>query len=339
MRWFVSYKEWWFLLVNKQFIYVHCLGIYVFSNNYEVMDKEEFKDNLALKISLDLCEGIEVSELQVVKAMQKKYSNAKLLEIMPLKVVEFFNNQKTLEKVRNLALRVTKKRIANSVKPDNLLIQAVDHISELDKVINNLSKRLREWYELTNPEFSRLVGDHRKFSELILKNGRVELLQEAGVNEEETMGAELTKEDMLPIRDLAQQIRNLFELRDKQELYIKKIMEKDVPNVNVLCGHMIGAKLIAIAGGIERMVFLPASTVQLLGAESALFRHMKTGAKPPKYGVIVNHPFVVQAKKTNKGKAARALADKISLAVKIDFFKGDFKGNELKKELEEKFKK
>ncbi|HII72111.1 TPA: C/D box methylation guide ribonucleoprotein complex aNOP56 subunit, partial [Candidatus Woesearchaeota archaeon] len=88
----------------------------------------------------------------------------------------------------------------------------------------------------------------------------------------------------------------------------------------------------------EKMALMPASTIQLLGAEKALFRHMTTGAKPPKFGVIINHPLVTKAKKPDKGKVARTMADKISLAAKIDFFKGEFKGDDLRKELEERFK-
>ena len=95
-----------------------------------------------------------------------------------------------------------------------------------------------------------------------------------------------------------------------------------------------GARLIALAGSFERLATLPASTIQILGAEKALFRHIKTGAKSPKHGVILQHPLVLDAKA--KGKAARQVADKISIAARIDFFKGEFRGDILIKELREK---
>jgi nucleolar protein 56 len=83
---------------------------------------------------------------------------------------------------------------------------------------------------------------------------------------------------------------------------------------------------------------MPASTLQILGAEKALFRHIKSGARPPKHGLIHEHQFLQNAKKNEIGKKSRALADKLSIAVKVDFFKGEFIGKKLKKELEEKFK-
>ena len=86
------------------------------------------------------------------------------------------------------------------------------------------------------------------------------------------------------------------------------------------------------------MVFMPASTIQLLGAEEALFRHIKTGARPPKYGILLQHPIVAKVKKSDKGKAAKALSDKICIAVKIDFFKGEFIGDKLRIDLEKRFR-
>ena len=96
------------------------------------------------------------------------------------------------------------------------------------------------------------------------------------------------------------------------------------------------AKLMALAGSLKHLSQIPASTVQLLGAEKALFRHMTTGAKCPKYGILFQHPYVSQAKKQVQGKIARLLADKISIAVKVDYFKGAFIGDTLKEQLKEK---
>jgi len=109
-----------------------------------------------------------------------------------------------------------------------------------------------------------------------------------------------------------------------------------IPPVSPLPRKGERAKLIALAGNLKKLVEFPSSTIQLLGAEKALFRHMRTGAKAPKHGIIHEHPIVSKAKE--KGKAARAVADKISLAVKVDYFKGKFIGDKLRKELEEKFK-
>lgn len=232
------------------------------------------------------------------------------------------------EKYYKLNLEETKKKIKENVSSDNFILQTVNNIDEISKICNILVKRLREWYELYNPEFSRKFTDHEKFVELIVSG--------KDKKQKTSMGADLKKEDLEPILKIAKELQELYSFREKQKEYLKKVMEKNNPNITAVAGYLIGAKLIALAGDLRRLVMFPASTVQLLGAEKALFRHMKTGARAPKHGIIHEHPIVAKAK--DKGKAARAVADKISLASKLDYFKGEFIGDKLRKELEDRFK-
>jgi len=234
------------------------------------------------------------------------------------------------EKYYKNNLKETKQKLRESVKFDDFIVQAISNIDEINRVVNTLAKRLREWYEFYNPEFSREVHDHEDFVSAVIER--------KDSKKKDSMGADLSKEDMRPILDLAKEIRGLFELKKKQENYLEKIMQKNCPNVTAVAGELIGARLIAIAGDLKRLVRFPASTVQLLGAEKALFRHMRTGAKAPKYGVIIKHPLVARVSKRDKGKAARKLADKILLAAKVDYFKGEFIGDKLRKEVEEEFR-
>ncbi len=234
------------------------------------------------------------------------------------------------EKYYNLNIEETKQKLRESVKFDDFIVQSINNIGEINRVINTLAKRLREWYEFYNPEFSRGVYDHEEFV-LAVVSGKDK-------KKNDSMGAELSKEDMKPIMDLAEEIKGLFELKKKQEKYLEKVMRDNCPNISAVAGELIGARLIAIAGDLKRLVLFPASTVQLLGAEKALFRHMRTKAKAPKYGVIIKHPLVARVDKSKKGKAARKLADKILLAAKVDYFKGDFIGDKLRKEVEGVFK-
>ena len=234
------------------------------------------------------------------------------------------------EKFYRENLEETKEKLREAVSFNDFIVQGINNIDELNRVINTLVKRLREWYEFYNPEFSRSVYAHEDFVSAIV----------AGKDKkaDKSMGAELSKEDMKPVLALAKEIESLYELKKEQEEYLEKIMEKNCPNITAVAGALIGARLIAIAGDLRRLVGFPASTVQLLGAEKALFRHMKTGAKAPKYGVIHEHPIVAKVPRNIKGKAARVLADKISIAAKIDYFKGEFIGDKLRKEVEERFK-
>jgi len=165
---------------------------------------------------------------------------------------------------------------------------------------------------------------------------RLNLLKEIGVADEQSMGAELEKDDVNQILSLAWAANALYKTRKSHEDYLTKNMETLFANLTAITGHLLGAKLIAHAGSAERLVKMPASTIQMLGAEKALFRHMKTGAKPPRHGIIVHHPLIAKAPDRMHGKIARTLADKIAIASKVDYFQGQFIGDKLKKELEDK---
>jgi len=234
----------------------------------------------------------------------------------------------------NLAL--TKAAIKQSVTEDIFVMQTIANINELDKTINLLSKRVREWCGWYAPEVVARISDHEKLMELIGGRSRTELLKE--LKESDTMGADIPKVHVDEILLLARQVRELFRLREQHETYLQKVMQKYCPNVMELAGVTLGAKLIELGKGLKHLALLPASTIQLLGAEKALFRHIKTGARSPKHGIIINHPLIQNAAKTSKGKAARMLADKISLCARLDYFKGEFKAKEYRKELEGKLK-
>ena len=229
--------------------------------------------------------------------------------------------------IREDLIKETKERLREQVNEDDFIVQTISSISEIDKVINILIKRIREWYALYNPEFERKMEDHQRFIELILDD-KVE-------KEKDSIGADIELE---PVMNLLKEVDGLFKLKEKQEKYLEKIMTNYCPNVTAVAGVSIGAKLIALAGDLKRLVLFPSSTVQLLGAEKALFRHMKTGARSPRHGIIVQHPLIVSSPQKEHGRSARALADKISMASKIDYFKGEFIGDKLRKELEERFK-
>ena len=162
-------------------------------------------------------------------------------------------------------------------------------------------------------------------------------MKELGLSVSDSFGAELSEENLHQIKELARELDSVYKLRKKNLEYISSIMDKLCPNVKAVCDVIVGAKLIECAGSLKRLSQLPASTIQILGAETALFRHMKTGAKSPKHGVIIGHPLIANSPYRMHGKIARSLADKICIAAKIDFFKGEFIGNDLRKKLEEKF--
>lgn len=325
-------------------IYVHTnvLGTHVFDKDFkllkrldtEITDIMEWLDTEKSIITKYPKEeifyiGVKNEKLTGIKLTQDPKKIDKLTEYFSKNIKDFFKP--------NLIL--TKKAVRESVNDDLFIIHAVNNIDELDKSANMLSKRLREWYELYFPEFSRSVGDNEAFAKLIVEKKKSELMVEIKQKEEESMGTDISKDNLQPMLNLAKKISSLYDLRKQHETYLEKIMSKYCPNLQAIAGTVTGAKLLALSGSLKKMVLFPASTIQLLGAEKALFRHMKTGSRSPKYGILINHPIVSKARKNDKGKAARSIADKISIGVKVDYYKGEFIGDKLRKQIENKFSK
>ena len=228
-------------------------------------------------------------------------------------------------------------------------IQTVQLLNELDKSLNVLSGKLREWYGLHFPELSRAVDDHEIYARLVESLGdrssfsperlgelelgdRVKGILSAG---EDSMGAPLVAEDEEHLRGLAANLVSLYAYRESLDGLINGIAEETVPNLSEVAGSLLAAKLIEKAGGLKKLAMMPSSTVQILGAEKALFRSKMTGAKPPKHGLIFQHPYVHAKPRKLRGKAARTLAAKLSLAARADAFSGNPIGAELRRQLNE----
>ena len=306
------------------YVFTNIIGTFVLDDNLKIIDSIEFK-------KIDEFYDKDKFEQKLVK----KHNAQPLPENKLYEVLTLFKDSKYFTKFKEFNLLLSKKLLKESVTEDQLIIQAIANIQELDKTINLLTKRLREWYSLYYPELAENMTHHQKFVELVATKSREDLLKEVKLV---TMGADLDKVHVTQMKILAENVLELFNLQNKHKEYLKNVMKEYCPNILELAGTTIGAKLLELAKGLRRMALLPASTVQLLGAEKALFRHIKTGSRSPKYGVIFHHPLVQNADRNDRGKAARILADKLVLCARLDFFKGEFKAGEYKNELEDKLK-
>ncbi len=314
---------------------------FVFDEKMNIIEKLPFKnpkDN-----QLESNEWLE-EELELIKKHNQDklfYLGFKKEKIPGVTFTQDINKLEKVAKSQELlhkeSIRITKKKIKASVQKDLLIIHTSNAIEDISRTSNVLAKRLREWYETYNPEFSKSIEDHEKFAELITKQTRTELLKSIGMTEEESMGADIQKEDVDSMLKLAEELKKLFTLRETQKEYLERMMCQYCPNTKAVAGSQIGAKLLTLAGSLKRLSELPASTIQVLGAEKALFRHIRTGARSPKYGVIFNHPFLQSKERKIWGKVGRALADKIAIAARIDYFKGKYEGDTLLKILEKRF--
>ena len=228
---------------------------------------------------------------------------------------------------QRLAIYKIKKESASE---DKHLIQAINSIDEIDETISKLIERIREWYALYFPEMD-VIKSNETYIRLISQNETKEKIIEA--KPEAFPDNVLDLEDDINAKDLeimntyAKSIYELQKTRKEIEEYVDEKMKDIAPNLRLLVGSSLGAKLISHAGGLKRLASYPSSTVQIMGAEKALFRHLKSGDRPPKYGLIYQHPQVRGAKWWNRGKIARMLAGKISLAVRRDVFTKTFDEN------------
>ncbi|MBI1978572.1 MAG: C/D box methylation guide ribonucleoprotein complex aNOP56 subunit [Candidatus Aenigmarchaeota archaeon] len=237
---------------------------------------------------------------------------------------------------------LTKQKIKESASRDNLIIHVNNAVEELDRSINIFVERLREWYSLHFPEMDRVIENHEMYVELIGKFGDRENFNDNRLNQfkEKSSGMEFNKEDIETVKLFSSDISKLYELRKEFTNYLSKLLKEIAPNFSVLAGDVIAAKLIAKAGGLERLSRMPSSTIQLLGSEKALFRFLKSRgrSKSPKYGLIYNHPLIQNSPSDKQGKIARLLASKLSIAARIDYYSKEYRGDQMKKELEAKVK-
>jgi nucleolar protein 56 len=253
---------------------------------------------------------------------------------------------------RNVSMELAKLRVKGAAEKRDLVIaQAIQTLDDLDRTVNLFMGRLREWYGVHFPELDRLIEKHETYARLVMNLGTkdnfiVKALEKESFSKEKaenismvaekSMGADMAEQDLVEIQALSKNVLELYELRKNMESYVEKTMEEVAPNTKAVAGALLGARLIAIAGSLQNLAMRPASTIQVLGAEKALFRSLKTGARPPKHGLIFQHALLHDAKRWQRGKIARVIAGKLAIAARIDAFGGRYVGDMLKADIDKR---
>jgi len=247
-----------------------------------------------------------------------------------LKEIGFIEFEDDLTEVlHGLSLEITSYKLKEASKArDMFLIQAINAIDEIDEATGKLIERLREWHTIHFPELDK-IRNNEKYVDLIAEFGdKNSIIENESIDEidisYQSTGAEIEGRDLEVLQEFASSVKSLQDAKKSLTDYVDQKMGEIAPNLSDLLGSSLGAKLIAHIGGIEKLALLPSSTIQIMGAEKALFRHKKTGERPPKHGIIYQHPEIRGARWWLKGKIARALAAKISLAVRKDVYSGEF---------------
>jgi nucleolar protein 56 len=229
------------------------------------------------------------------------------------------NSEITIQKMRSLDVN------------DKIIIQSINAIDELDKTANLLTTRLREWYGLYFPELCSKIKENEEFARTISEDVKKDM---------ESIGSSFSGNDLKEMQELARTVSLIYRQRKELEKYIERKVREIAPNMDALIGGQLSAKLIALAGSLEKLAKYPSSTIQILGGEKSLFRFLnKETKRGPRYGIIFNTPYIQKAQDKKRGKVARILAGKLSLAAKVDFYKGKFIGDKLKEDLDKKIRR
>jgi len=239
--------------------------------------------------------------------------------------------------LRKFAIDLSSIKVGEvSAKRDLHVVQSVNALDEIDKIINLMGTRLREWYGLHFPELDAMMQSLPAYCEIVSKAGardKIEhdILKHIGLQDRaddianaarSSKGGAITVENLNALQKIAEETKHLSTMRDSLTAHLEQEMDTVAPNMKEILGATIGARMIAKVGSLERLAMLPASTIQVIGAEKALFRALKTGSRPPKHGIIFQHPLIHSAPKWQRGKIARAIAAKVVIAARIDAYKG-----------------
>lgn len=358
------------------------LGLAAFDENNKLIASKKFDNPVQTysrlkkgENSLELNEIIEklrsfdylsVNDANIVSLLQKSGLNS---HVMPEEEQNNIQNSKptyivrselandevdAMQALRNFAIQYSSIRVKEaSERLDLHIIQSINALDELDKIINVIGARMREWYGLHFPELDNLIQSLLAYAEIVAKAGSREnitsqIIENAGIHDRKieiiidaakrSKGGDITQENLVIVKKIAQEVISYSELRKILADHIEAAMELVAPNIKNLLTASVGARIIAKAGSLSRLAILPASTIQVLGAEKALFRSLKTGTRPPKHGLIFQHPLIHSAPKWQRGKIARAIASKVAIAGRVDLYRHSEKDSSILHSLERRIK-
>jgi len=265
---------------------------------------------------------------------------------------------KSSEELTHISRKIAKLMSRDLVREsgqntDVHIINAVGVLENTTKFINTYAIQLREWYGSHFPELTdKLVNDielYAKIVSLYEKRGEIqadrlihdlqikeEYAQEISIQAKNSMGGDLSDTQLDAIRIFSKKILDLIKFHDELEKSVNSILRELTPNLHRILGARLTGKLITHAGGLGQLAKMPSSTIQILGAEKALFRALRKKTESPKHGIIYIWPLIRSAKYWQRGKISRLLSGKISICAKLDFFDGEFMGDKLMEELESK---
>lgn len=285
-----------------------------------------------------------MKDWQKIKQARERIS-AKLYEI-------FGGREEYVNFANKTSRKIARERLSKAGEKKDLIIsETVTLTEELAKMVNNLVSHLKDFYGYHFPELEDIVEDNETYVKIIASTGSkgemsVEKLE--NLTESKDLAHEIVEAKKLSVKagfkeetvhllqEIARKALALSNLRGFLLNHLEKLMREGAPNITTLVGPTIGAKLIKEIGGLGKMAKSPSSTIQVVGAEKALFRAMHGKGTPPKHGIIFQDPRIHNAPEEQRGKIARAIANKLAIAARIDYFSNKDKSEKLKQELKDR---
>ncbi|QGA80156.1 NOP5/NOP56 family protein [Candidatus Nanohalobium constans] len=240
------------------------------------------------------------------------------------------------EEIRKKALKDTREEL-EEIDKIKLLMKAV---KTLDQLQNNQYKEMesfRDWYNVHFPELEQEIEDDSHLLKILSDTIEKDNLDAFSELAESSTGMHLEKEDKQILEQFATSLNSKQEFITDLEDYVEKIAKQEMQNLSILLGPVLAARITHLAGGLENLAKKPASTIQMLGAEKALFRFLREGGNPPKHGVLFKHEYVSPLHPDKRGKMARFLANKAAIAARLDQYGDKNKGEDLREECREKY--
>jgi nucleolar protein 56 len=271
-----------------------------------------------------------------------RYIRDKLYNI--LEEITNLNRSELLRVTHASYQEIAKEKITESVKTsDVMIVETINALEDLEETTGRLIERLRQWCMPYLPELDKISNHHLYTKIIALETSRENiknssLLEGTNVELSDDYDINMDDNDLEIIKSFAVSLNELYESKKTLESYIQEKVHDVAPNLYDVAGANLAAKLIAHCNGLENLAKLPSSTVQIIGAEKAVFRHLKTGEKPPKHGLIFQHPSIRGSNWWHRGKIARAVAGKITIAARRDAFTGEY-SPELKEQLDMRIEK
>lgn len=287
---------------------------------------------------INLLKDKDFEVIEKISPPIEKYIQIHKLDIY-LQSSHFSNEKEIIKELRDFSLKWSSLKIQEASEQIDLHIsQSINALDEIDKISNTLATRMREWYGLHFPELDNLLQNANTYSLIVsccgkrdgitkdflktidIPDNKIEIIIEVS---QRSRGGKITEQNLLIVQNIAEQVISLNKIRKNLEEHIETSMEEIAPNVKGLLTASVGARLISKAGSLRKLSSLSASTIQILGAEKALFRTLKTGSNPPKHGILFQHPVIHSAPKWQRGKMARAIAAKTAIASRLDVYGQD----------------